>query len=255
MSESDLKETKSQAVTHPDAGPAYVLPFVAFMLIGMFYPKFENAAFSSEQVVDAAATNRYLVLIGLQLIVAAFLLGRYRSVYALQFPFRISILSVAVGAIGILVWIGVCSLGVERRVFEWTGFEQLAEVRSSFDPFVQLENDGMRILFFVMRFALLAGVVPIVEELFLRGWFVRWFENADWQRVSLQAISTSGLLAIVGYAVLTHPSEAIAAVLWFSMVSWLMLRTGNIWDCIVAHAVTNLLLGVYVVATNSWHLW
>ena len=29
-------------------------------------------------------------------------------------------------------------------------------------------------------------------------------------------------------------------------------HTRNIWDCVVAHAVTNLLLGVYVVATGEW---
>jgi membrane protease YdiL (CAAX protease family) len=38
------------------------------------------------------------------------------------------------------------------------------------------------------------------------------------------------------------------------MVTWLMVKTRNIWDCVVAHAVTNLLLGVYVVATGQWQL-
>ena len=46
----------------------------------------------------------------------------------------------------------------------------------------------------------------------------------------------------------------LPAVAWFSMVTWLLLKTRNIWDCVVAHAITNLLLGVYVVATGHWHL-
>jgi hypothetical protein len=33
-----------------------------------------------------------------------------------------------------------------------------------------------------------------------------------------------------------------------------MLRTRNIWDCVAAHATTNLLLGIYVVATGEWWL-
>jgi hypothetical protein len=33
-----------------------------------------------------------------------------------------------------------------------------------------------------------------------------------------------------------------------------MVKTRNIWDCVVAHAVTNLLLGVYVVHWGRWHL-
>jgi hypothetical protein len=46
-----------------------------------------------------------------------------------------------------------------------------------------------------------------------------------------------------------------AAVVWFSLVTWLMIRTGNIWDCVAAHAVTNLLLGIYVLVSHDWHLW
>jgi membrane protease YdiL (CAAX protease family) len=38
------------------------------------------------------------------------------------------------------------------------------------------------------------------------------------------------------------------------MVTWLMVRTRNIWDCVVAHALTNLILGIYVVTTGTWRL-
>jgi hypothetical protein len=51
-----------------------------------------------------------------------------------------------------------------------------------------------------------------------------------------------------------HPQEALAAAVWFSAITWLMLRTRNIWDCVAAHAVTNLLLGLYVVVTGNWWL-
>jgi hypothetical protein len=34
-----------------------------------------------------------------------------------------------------------------------------------------------------------------------------------------------------------------------------MLRTRNIWDCVAAHAITNLMLGIYVVAAHDWRLW
>jgi hypothetical protein len=33
-----------------------------------------------------------------------------------------------------------------------------------------------------------------------------------------------------------------------------MLRTRNIWDCVAAHALTNLVLGCYVLASNDWRL-
>jgi uncharacterized protein len=55
---------------------------------------------------------------------------------------------------------------------------------------------------------------------------------------------------------LMHPAELLAAAVWFTLVTWLMLRTKNIWDCVVAHAVTNFLLGVYVVfmGGDAWRL-
>ena len=65
------------------------------------------------------------------------------------------------------------------------------------------------------------------------------------------------LAAVVGTAVpmLMHPGELLAAFVWFSLVTWLMIRTSNIWDCVAAHAVTNFLLGIYVVTQHQWQLW
>jgi len=36
---------------------------------------------------------------------------------------------------------------------------------------------------------------------------------------------------------------------------WLYIRSGNLWLPIFAHAVTNLLLGAWVLATGQWHFW
>jgi len=33
-----------------------------------------------------------------------------------------------------------------------------------------------------------------------------------------------------------------------------MTRTRSIWDCVLAHAVTNLLMGLYVIASGAWWL-
>ena len=63
--------------------------------------------------------------------------------------------------------------------------------------------------------------------------------------------------AIIGTAVpmLTHPGELLAAAVWFSLVTWLMFRTKNIWDCVAAHAVTNLLLGIWIMYSKQWGFW
>ena len=110
-------------------------------------------------------------------------------------------------------------------------------------------------MFLILRFTLLAILVPILEEIFLRGWLLRYFENPEFWKVRLAELSIRSVAVASIYGVLTHPGEALAAVTWFSLVSWMMLRTGKLWDCIVAHGVTNLLLGLYILYTGSWHLW
>jgi membrane protease YdiL (CAAX protease family) len=62
-------------------------------------------------------------------------------------------------------------------------------------------------------------------------------------------------LGVLAYAVLTHPQEAIAAIVWFSLVNWWMKRTGNLWDCVLVHAVTNGLLGAWILYSGQWRLW
>jgi hypothetical protein len=66
-------------------------------------------------------------------------------------------------------------------------------------------------------------------------------------------VNQLAIAAGIGFPVLSHP-ERLAAIAWFSMVTWLMVRTKSIGDCIVAHALTNLLLGLYVVWFNEWWL-
>lgn len=234
---------------------AFLLPFIALMALGLFSPEFSREAFGDETLVDVDAANQYIALIAVQVAALTGIMIWFWATYLRHFPMKVSPLSFIVGAVGIVLWVGICNLNIERTVLSWVGLEKWAEVRVSFNPFQQIESDGIRGLFFGLRFTLLALLVPIAEELFLRGWFVRWFQNPEWQNVKLKAIGMNGLLVIIAYAVATHPGEALAAIVWFSLVSWLMLRTGNLWDCVVAHAVTNLLLGIYIVQTSSWHLW
>ncbi len=226
----------------------FVLPLVLFLLIASRYPDFASEEEPSAKLIS---TYWYVGMIALQLVMAVCLLLYFRKIYLTRFPFRISSLSVVVGAIGVLIWIGICSLQLEPRVLGFFGFDFS---RPSFDPFT-LQDSMAQTAFLFVRVLLLVVIVPLIEELFLRGWFVRWVEDPEWENLSLQGLSWRALLAASAYGVLTHPAEAIAAFVWFGVVSWLMNKTGSLWDCVVAHAVTNLLLGVYVLIFAQWHLW
>jgi len=243
---------------------AYILPFAIYSVLMQFYPKF-SASYenNSREIVTQSATSEtwiYLGLLGVQILLAVGLIIFFRKVYLAAFPFRISPWSVVVGAIGVVVWVVLADLGIERWIAQQLGLVKSLE-RPSFNPGT-IQDTGARMLFLITRFTVLVGVVPIVEELLLRGWVVKWIEEPNFglttdkmPDVSLKTLGTTALLSASIYGVLSHNLEAIAAFVWFGMVTLLARKTGSIWDCIVAHAVTNGLLGVYVLWWQQWHLW
>jgi hypothetical protein len=117
------------------------------------------------------------------------------------------------------------------------------------------DNPGWRNLFLAVRFWGYVVVVPIVEEFFLRGFFVRFCDDPDWDEIKLGVVGKWGWIGLLAYAGFSHPGEAVASMAWFSMITWLYIRTASIWNCVLAHAVTNLLLALYVIYTEQWILW
>ena len=93
--------------------------------------------------------------------------------------------------------------------------------------------------FLTQRVLVSIVAVPILEELFWRGFLLRL--TSFWI-VALLFASEHGSYWDVGL---------IAGALY----NWWMLRTGNLWDCIVAHAITNACLAAFVIAGNHWEYW
>ena len=238
----------------------FLLPFLVYMVAGSFEP-----APPHESGVEADNwfglryehyPLAYTVKIALTFAAMLFVLPGYR-----QFPFRISPLAIGVGVVGVVVWIGLSQLGLEERFVEWLGAKSklvgllgLGE-RPAYNPLAQLAaNPAWAYAFLAIRFLGLALVVPIIEEFFLRGFLMRFVMSDRWWAVPFGQVTMLSVVVGTLFPVLYHP-EKLAALVWFSLVTWLMVRTKNIWDCVAAHAVTNLLLGIYVVTRGQWQLW
>lgn len=238
----------------------YVLPFTVLLGLTSLAPSFSEAY---ERDLNGTPVEGlpfkalvYLLIVGLQVVLVGGLLCYFRSCYLRAFPLRVSWQALFFGVTGVAIWIGLCSLGVESRLLSWTGMDFS---RPSFNPFT-LDSTLLVTIFLTLRFVLLACLVPLAEELMLRGWLIRWAQSPNWESVSLSALSFRltpwALVAASLYGVASHPlSEALAAAVWFGWITLLLLRTGNLWDCVVAHAITNLLLGVYVIVFSQWQLW
>jgi CAAX prenyl protease-like protein len=168
-------------------------------------------------------------------------------------PLRVSWLSVVVGALGVVVWVG---LSVLDEKLLGLGALIAPSSRPAFNPFEQLQDDPRWMYqFLAIRFAGLVLVVPVVEEFFLRGFLMRFIDDPDWDEIPLGEAGLLGTIGATAYGVFAHMGEPLAAAVWFSMVTWMYLRTRSIWDCVVAHLITNLLLGIYIISTGHWSLW
>lgn len=106
----------------------------------------------------------------------------------------------------------------------------------------------------VIRMIGAAIVVPIMEELFWRSFIMRWIDQAEFLQVSPIVVSVKALLI----SSLLFASEHI---FWFAgllaglIYAYLYMRTQNLWYSIIAHGITNLTLGMWVVNTEQWQYW
>jgi uncharacterized protein len=242
----------------------FLLPFIVYMVVGSLEPGPPEVPPGMPAVDEPNSLGIryahypfvYTAKIVLTIAAMLYVLPGYR-----QFPFRISLLAIVVGIVGCVLWIAIANLALEQRLVEWLGRKNpligwlgLGE-RSAYNPLEQLAaTRTWACMFLAVRFLGLALIVPVIEEFFLRGFLMRFVMRENWWEVPFGDVTTAAVVVGTLFPVLYHP-EKLAALVWFSLVTWLMIRTRNIWDCVAAHAVTNLLLGIYVVSRGQWQLW
>jgi uncharacterized protein len=98
-------------------------------------------------------------------------------------------------------------------------------------------------------------IVPIVEELFWRAWFMRWLIKTDFRNVPLGTYSPFAFwITAILFASEHGPYWDVGLVTGIIYNLW-MVRTKSVADCILMHAVTNGVLSAYVIATAQWQYW
>ncbi len=99
-----------------------------------------------------------------------------------------------------------------------------------------------------------AGVIAVIEEFFFRGFFYRWLRQGAFWRVPLTVFDAQAFWTVAAVFGLEH-DRWFAGLLAGAAYGWLAVRTGDVWAAAVAHGLTNLLLGVYVVASGQYGFW
>lgn len=116
------------------------------------------------------------------------------------------------------------------------------------------DGAGINLTLLVFRLAGAALLVPIMEELFWRSFLLRWIDRTDFLLLDPRAVSLRALVISIVLFGVEHQ-------LWFAGIvagiaySALYVRCRTLWISILAHAVTNGLLGCWIVATHRWEFW
>lgn len=142
-------------------------------------------------------------------------------------------------------------------------------------PLVEAGGEAVSETLFLLRIAASVGLVPIFEELLMRGYVLRlalqweharsvgaddpWgeaFEHRSLEAVAPGAATPLAILLSTLVFTLGHGSvEWPAALAYGFLMGGLWIARKDLLSCVTAHAVTNLTLALYVRFTGHWALW
>jgi CAAX prenyl protease-like protein len=97
-------------------------------------------------------------------------------------------------------------------------------------------------------------VVPPLEEVFFRSFVYRYIKQTDFQSVPLGAFFPVPFFVTSVLFGLEH-HEWLAGILCGFVYQGLLCWKKRLGDAMTAHALTNFLLGIYVVTQNAWKFW
>ena len=97
-------------------------------------------------------------------------------------------------------------------------------------------------------------VVPPLEEVFYRSFLYRFIAKPNFLEVPLNRFLPLSFFATAIVFGFEH-SQWLAGILCGMAYQGLVLRKNRLGDAITAHAITNFLLGVWVVWRGAWNFW
>jgi hypothetical protein len=159
-------------------------------------------------------------------------------------------LGVIVGIVGIVQWVGM-----EKLLLHY--FPNYPRPGGAvFDPYAHFAGQTATLwAFTIIRWAGATLVVPVMEELFWRDYLWRTLlAPNDFRLASVGEWDWKVFLIVAGAFATVHV-QWITAFVWGLTIAWLLVSTRSLGACIIAHGVTNFLLGAYVQYTREWFFW
>jgi CAAX prenyl protease-like protein len=123
------------------------------------------------------------------------------------------------------------------------------------NPFARYgTGSNMAWFFVVVRLLGSSLVVPPLEEVFWRSFFYRYSIRTNFETLPLKTFHPTAFIVISLLFGLEH-YQWVQGFLCGMAFQWLVINKNRLGDAIVAHAITNFLLGVWVIARGDWQFW
>jgi CAAX prenyl protease-like protein len=179
----------------------------------------------------------------LQTVVCGALLIHFWPQYYLNWPRKLG-LTIGIGVLALVIWIAPQL---------WFRFAPRVE---GFNPEFFGATGWPYALNVGMRFVRLVVVVPLLEEIFWRGFLLRYLINENFTTVPFGQFSwLSFALVTAGFCFEHSFADWPAAILTGVLYNVLAYRSRSLSACVLTHAITNALLGGYVLCTRQWGFW
>lgn len=232
----------------PRAAWARVIPFVLFMVL---------LAVRGNLPEGGPIDPRWVYGVSV-LVVGASLVYFWRRYEELGrgsgITFKQALLSIAVGLAVFQLWIVLTEpwMMTDQLMAMVFGTKEVGGATASFRP-VDAEGQ-LQWGLIVVRWIGAALLVPVMEELFWRSFLMRWLDKQDFDRLPVAEVTLRAMVLSTLAFMLAH-TQWLGAIVAGLAYAWLYRRTGSLWAPILAHAVTNGVLGVWVVVLGQWQFW
>ncbi len=219
-----------------------VVPFLVFFAL----------TFCQGQVGEA---SRYWIYL-LKTLVGAWMVWAVWDLVA-ECRWKFSWESIAIGVLVFVIWVGldrfVPSLNELMIQFGLSKPKEKPELPWNPHAFFG-QNSALAWFFIAVRILGSSIVVPPLEETFYRSLIYRSIANPNFEQQPLNRFHATGFFATAVIFGLAH-NEWLAGILCGMAYQWLVIRKGRLGEAMTAHAITNALLGVWIVSQGAWKFW
>lgn len=240
---------------------AHVVPFAVFMafmialqFVGGFIEwKHPDAPWWRQDPAQFVYPVQTLVALG-------FLL-HYRRCYRFDWSLKWGLAGVAFGIVGIGFWLLPTVLydawGMTGKADGILGLLGFADRDEGFDPGI-FQHPAAYWTSLIFRFFRAAVVVALVEEIFWRGFLMRFvcdWEGPYWKQPFGRATWLS-FAVVTGLFMVAHaPADYAGAFVYGSLTYLLCVWSKSLGACVVMHATANFLMGLYIMKSGNYGLW